>query len=393
MAAPVFFDAFPDGLNLPAGFRNFIASLLADIPAVPPEADIKEWHDLLDCLDSHGIMPILYWQIMRQPSPTLHPPGEVMDELRWAFHSRSARSLQVAKQIKKIVAAFNEQGVDLLVLKGAAFAYGLYPHPATRPHVDIDLLTKPNQIPRARSILKGLGYRCQWEMYSAASAGLYKHEVFHPATSTPNCKQVELHWNFDVSSGLLNDTDADTVFSRAVEVSSELNDGLTFNTLSPVDCLLAVAIHMGIHSSVDPTNLVWIYDIALLAEKLKAADDWAALQERSVAWKGRIPVERALKSAVKWVEIDIPPPFDDFSGWPRPHDSEYRLLSRKRQLKAVSNWTKDSPVGGLRKAATFAGLLFPPPSHIRANYPPAHPWLLPLSYMRRWRKWAGRLGS
>lgn len=253
---PNTFDAFPGGLSLPAGLCNFVASLLAGVPVEPPEAASAEWQDFLEDLQAYWIMPLLYWQIGKLPA-AFHPPAEVMDKLRDTFLAGSGRSMQVAKQIKKIVDAFEAQGVDFLVLKGAAMAPWLYPHPATRTYSDIDLLARPSQTPQAREILKELGYRCICPKFSQSSLHcLYKHEEFVPGMDMPNCKQVELHWNFDLSSGLLNDAEVEAVFSRAVEVSASLSfrgSGATFKTLNPVDCLIANSIHMGIHSS-DPVT-------------------------------------------------------------------------------------------------------------------------------------------
>lgn len=380
--------AFPASLKAAPGFRNYIASLLAGTPSHPPEAALHEWQDFLKELRSHWIAPLLYWQISWM-SKKFYPPLDVIEELRDAFLAASGRSMQVAKQLAKITVAFQEQGVELLVLKGPALASWLYPHPAARPHSDIDLLVRPWQLARGREILKGLSYRCVWDKFDQSSmARLYKHEEFIPGPGMANCKQVELHWNFDPDLGMLDAAEMDGVFTRAVEVNAQ---GLTFKTLSPVDFFIANAIHMGIHSTDPVMRLIWIYDIYLLARKLRTPDDWAALQIRSVAWRGHMVVERALKSAVEWTGLVIPPPFDDFSCWPRPDDAEYQRPSPNCHFKALAGWVEDSHPGNLQKMTAFARLVFPPPSHVRSNYPPAREWLLPLSYARRWLYWAGKL--
>ncbi|MHC4272614.1 MAG: nucleotidyltransferase family protein, partial [Planctomycetota bacterium] len=59
--------------------------------------------------------------------------------------------------LERIAKAFNEAGVPLMALKGAALNLTLYRHPQDRPMVDLDLLVKPADSDRARAILEDVG--------------------------------------------------------------------------------------------------------------------------------------------------------------------------------------------------------------------------------------------
>jgi hypothetical protein len=137
-------------------------------------------------------------------------------------------------------------------------------------------------------------------------------------------------------------------------------------------------------------RLSWIYDTALLAQHLKVDNDWQTLQEMSVAWKARLPLEHCLKMAQVWAGLELPEGFDDFSTWPQPTEDEAAVWEDTMRHHWVTILLKRSlanPSLLLKRVPSLFRLLFPHPDIVRYCYPSSSKWLLPISYMRRWLRW------
>jgi len=99
-----------------------------------------------------------------------------MEKMDYAFLMQTVRAVREERQVRDIVAAFEEEGVRILALKGFALARMVYPDPATRPGADLDLLALPEQMPLARTILENIGYDCAVKMFDTQEK-LYKDEI------------------------------------------------------------------------------------------------------------------------------------------------------------------------------------------------------------------------
>ncbi|MEE8171151.1 MAG: nucleotidyltransferase family protein, partial [Phycisphaerae bacterium] len=60
--------------------------------------------------------------------------------------------------LERVAAKFNEAGVALLVLKGAALNLTVYESPQDRPMCDLDLMVHEQDVDRARVLLEKLGF-------------------------------------------------------------------------------------------------------------------------------------------------------------------------------------------------------------------------------------------
>ncbi|MCP4717088.1 MAG: hypothetical protein GY868_18325, partial [Deltaproteobacteria bacterium] len=81
----------------------------------------------------------------------------------------------------------------------------------------------------------------------------------------------------------------------------------------------------------------------------------------------------------------------DDKNWPQPAPQETKLwhaaaMDRKGIKDYIRLCLSDTRTT-LEKCSALAALIFPAPDIIRLNYPPGRPWLLPLSYLRRWLHW------
>jgi hypothetical protein len=341
---------------------------------------------------------LLYQHIGSLPHEC-RPPDPITDEMRKEFLRSRVRSLRMERQLGSILDAFQGDNVRALVLRGPGMAWSLYPDPAMRPSIDLDLLVLPEQLVQARGILESLGYRCLGKRFEVARDFFRQEEFVHQKNPKGNFV-VDLHWVLWELQPLFEgspEVNIQDLFHRAWNFESS---SLTFETLHPVDALIHGATHLTMIHRRD-MRLIWIYDTALLARHLEVPRDWKAVQESSVAWSARLPLEHSLKMAQVWVGLQLPDGFNDFSTWPGPTEDERAVWSDVMKHHWVTVLLKRSlsrPSGLAKMARSLFRLLFPHPDIVRFCYPPPCDCLLPLSYVRRWRRWfeeivVNRIGS
>jgi hypothetical protein len=370
---------------------TYVRSVLKDESPSAPEVSVDEWSGLLDFLRANWIIPFVYRKIGSLPQECL-PPETIIDEMRQAFLVSCVRSIHMERQLQEIIEAFLEQDVRVLVLRGPALAFSLYPDPAMRPSSDLDLLVAPENVIQARDILESLGYKCLAKRFETAK-DFFREECFVHQSNPGSKFPVDLHWvHWELHPFFKGSEEVDIrdLFQRGWKVETPT---LTFETLHPVDYLIHSAIHLiMIHKS--EMRLSWICDTALLAQHLQVPNDWQTLQERSVAWRARLPLEQCLKMAQVWAGLELPDGFDDFSTWPRPTEDETAVWADTMRHHWVTILLKRSlanPSILLKRVPSLLCLLFPPPDIVRLCYPTSSNWLLPVSYVRRWFRWVDDL--
>ena len=368
---------------------SYVLSLLKDDPIHAPRVSIEEWSELLSILRAHWVSPLLYWLIGRLPDE-FRPPKPIVDRMRTTFQWSRTRCFHLEKQLREIVAAFKDEGVRVLVLKGPALGRTVYPDPALRPASDLDLLVKPDDMVQSREILEDLGYNCDARLFDAEES-LYKDEKFLHLDNPRDYRAIELHWRLHSLLGIRQDAQTEELFDRAIRVETT---SLTFEALDPVDALIHTAINNAFGHD-DGMRLIWAYDVKMLALSLAVPGDWEQLQKRSVQWSARRAVELSIEMARAWLGLRLPQGFDDFTKWPQPTDSEVdswsRVISRHHRLLSMISLRMPPCSGVMEKARLLARLAFPLRDKVCRDFPPPHDLLFPLSYVRRWWYWAKKL--
>ena len=270
-------------LSLPDDLLNYVLSLLKNDPVRPPRATMGQWRELLHILKSHWIIPLLYWQAGRLPDE-FRPPAPVMDQMRGVFQWSRVRSLHMEKQLREITTAFETEGVRLLILKGPAYGKTVYPDLALRPGSDLDLLVLPEAYLKSRGIMERIGYKCEFNIFEGFK-DFYCEENFSSPTNPKEMLPICFHWELHNFFGTKRGNIVQAFVKNASKVGTP---NLNFWILNPVDALIHAALHLLTHHSED-LRLLWIYDIALLSQRLEVPEDWEMLQDRSVKLGGGWP--------------------------------------------------------------------------------------------------------
>ncbi len=187
------------------------------------------------------------------------------------YRMEMLQNLFLESQLQKVLHAFNEAGITVILMKGPVLAYTLYPRPQLRTYHDFDMLIHPGDLSRAHDVLVGMGYTFYEE---------FRANVINEKRTGYNyiLKQADswLEVLVELHTAPHADED-DTVFdvqawwanAQPVTVLGEQT-----LTLSAEDHLLYLCWHYRFHGF---TRLLWLYDLVVLVRSCGPTLDWRAL--------------------------------------------------------------------------------------------------------------------
>ncbi len=212
--------------SLPAAETTLLRALVrasAGGASISSSGETIDWKLLITAAERHRLAPLVFEGLAGFPGA---PAG---------FRARleNIRNLELAKAVVRlhhldeIGEVALREGIDLHLLKGAAFATTLYRDPGLRPMSDIDVLASPSAFERWDSELQALGYSL---VDVSDHASCYRRR----ATGV----LVELHRTLTSAAEFLG-LETDSLLER----SRSLDGGV--RTLSWEDHL----IHLSLHAS------------------------------------------------------------------------------------------------------------------------------------------------
>jgi hypothetical protein len=291
----------------------------------------------------------------------------VRSRLRAALASEEVRYEGYCQLLGPALAALLGDGVDILVLKGAAIAETVYPRPQLRHSHDIDVLVAPRQHAGAVARLQRLG----WQRERAGPES--DTDSFVHAFGLPLC--VHTRW----IRGSLGPTDFAALRSRARRIRLA---GVLVPTPSPADALLHIlgqAVTSGTFRS-----LVWACDAFFCVDRSEEMDWHLFARELR-----KSPLAPAYLQLLGYLhdnlDLALPGVITEALGrgetglsWP---DCEILIASLdagafgRRRMWAASRWAT--------RMLLLKWLLWPRSDVARAISPDVPPWRLPFDNLRR----------
>ena len=260
-----------------------------------------DWDWILRRAEAERLAPLLYAVVRSLPLP-----GAVLDRLRAAWVNGRRQHLLGVEQLCRVLAAFDDEGVPVLTLKGPALGEALYRDPGLRPFTDLDLLIRPADVARALSLLSALGYRHLDVGHSLPYELAWRHAASFLGGDHPDRLPIDLHWGLLDYPGIAPapEIDLQEIWERAVKV--EAWDQPAWG-LCPEDLLIYLALHWGVHHAF--SGLVWRLDLALLLRRYGGTLDWDAVTERARRWRVRGALYVALREIHEEFRVGPPPAF------------------------------------------------------------------------------------
>ena len=286
-------------------------------------------------------------------------------------HLQVVQNLILEQELQNVLRAFNETHISHLLFKGPALAYTFYPEAGLRTYHDIDMLIRPDDLPRAHTVLLKMGYKFYEEYrsnvtdskragfnYSLARSGsqfevsIELHTAPHPS---------EIGTDFAVESLWL--------MAQPIKVLGE-----STLTLHPVDHLLYLCWHYRFHGF---TRLLWLYDLVVMLRAIGQELDWLELVH--AAHRQRLAT--TLYYCLSWCRdlFDVAIPAEVFvrihPPWvcrliveriAMPDPVEMLALARWQSRRIMARRAMVDSTTGLIRAAIQA--LFPSPSSMGRRY-------------------------
>ena len=303
--------------------RNILAQLLAGQSIDLKAATDSELDALLAQAQREGVLALLGQRVAQISNA---PPG-FLQAVAARERALAASSMLMQAECRRVLAALPSE-IPVLVLKGSALAYWLYPQPFLRECSDIDLLlpTRANAEHAAES-LGALGYALHHQPDDLAHELLCRRVL-------GNGMQVDLdvHWrlaNAPVFADLFS-------FEELQAASIALPKlGPTARGLGPVHAFIHACLHRAINVYTGiGDRLKWLYDLHLLAGQFDAGD-WQALEKTCVDRCISGVCAEGIEAAALWFGSIAPPTVLESLNAARAHD---RLDARRMGEWRYMQW-------------------------------------------------------
>lgn len=203
-------------------------------------------------------------------------PSALVDRTAASYRKNTMMMLQRTADLRRLDDALRTAGIPYLVLKGPILAHTVYPEPAMRTMLDLDLLLHDADLERAMKALEEIGYRVP-EHFAGRTT--------NPGDAPPmidtkfGSAVLELHTILD--SMPHGDASIDAAWAGARRVL--IGHGVELPSLDRAEFFAHVVMHVSRHHRFEG-ELRSLLDVALFLQSKEASLDWPPLDEE---WRRR----------------------------------------------------------------------------------------------------------
>ncbi|MBK8046768.1 MAG: nucleotidyltransferase family protein [Anaerolineales bacterium] len=342
-------------------------------------SEAVEWEELRPIAAAGGVAPLLYAVLAGRELA----PLALETWLQQAFTACYARSMFMLVQLEEMLHSFNNAGIPVLLLKGAALIVTVYRQAGLRPMTDLDLLVRQADVARAIALLGSLGFTPLHHDPRMGTAFAYENEIMLRGPQSSGVL-VELHWSLFDSPHHQVHIDMDWFWRTAQPVKVGEADA---DVLCPEALLLHLCGHLALHHRGE-TKLLWKHDIAEVIAHYEATIDWTTVIQRAQQYDLVTPLQEILPACAQEWGVAIPAGVVSAVCELEPTARERRALTRLAAAHgsvAGRFWTDIAGLPGWRTRAGYAWEnLFPSANFMRSRYTVHAPYLVPLYYPYRW---------
>lgn len=240
---------------------------------------------LVGLADHHGLVPLLYESLLAAAPP------ECQEDIRRRFLTHARQALWLTSELLRIVQSLESAGIEALPYKGPVLAELLFGNVARRQFSDLDILLRAADVPRAKEIMRELGYALSLEL-PPREEGAYLASGYEYTFDAPRGRNlVELQWRI-LPRIYAIDFDMEGLFQRATPVCL---GGRQVHSLGAEDVLLVLSVHAAKHMWL---QLSWLADIAALVRSLPLNWDFVQKQAQILGIQRIMAVTFLLTEAV-----------------------------------------------------------------------------------------------
>ncbi|MDQ3348989.1 MAG: nucleotidyltransferase family protein [Acidobacteriota bacterium] len=318
----------------------------------------------------HAMAPLLVRARVSELLPPIYA-SRLVDEAR-----RQAVLTEVReRELKRVLEALHETGVDALLIKGAHLASSCYPESHLRTRSDTDLFVRAGDRRIVGAALARLRYRPQ----SLQTGHLVLGQTLFDRDDAVGAA-LDVHWRIAQPALAASLFEFDDLWSRSVPLTRL---SLVARGPSAADALALACVHQAAHHP-GHDLLLWMYDIHLLLTGFSPDDARAFVKLVEMRRMAAVCVAGLESAAVVFpgplvtdllARLRPADPGEPSAALLRPHG---RLRGILLDLRALDGFEA--------RARLAAGHLFPPPAYMRETFGPSSRAPLAWLYLRRlWR--------
>jgi hypothetical protein len=246
--------------------RQWLADLLCGRSPNAATAPFIDDVDVVQSARAEGVLALLADRLQARPAA---------DPLRRAVVAAARGTTVIAMlreaECRRVLALLHAAGIPVLLLKGSALAWWLYPSPHLRECSDVDLLFASREaVAQAARLLAANGYDRGYVQ------GEQAYElVCRRVLSASFVLDVDLHWALNNAPVFAHAFDFDALSKASIALPALAPNA---RGLSPVHALAHACMHRAINLYTGVgDNLKWLYDLHLLAQRLTPSE-WDELR-------------------------------------------------------------------------------------------------------------------
>ena len=228
-----------------------------------------DWQRFLSLAEHHSVIPRVYRSLVSY-SDELPVQDFSLLSARYEENARSA--LWFTRELIRILKHLEDQGILAMPYKGPALAQILYGDVTARQFSDLDILVRPEDVPKAKGVLDRLGYKPTVRLRVGSERDFIRSGYECPLEGADGAHLIELQWRI-VPRLYSIEFDLTSLLQRAGR--TELA-GRSYATLSWNDLFLVLCVHAAKHLWI---RLSWLGDIAELSRS--AQIDWDVTWQRA----------------------------------------------------------------------------------------------------------------
>ena len=228
------------------------------------------WTYLEELAKFHGVVPLVY-RNLNAICPEL-ASKDTLNSLRRYTQASTLLNGLLAKELVVLLEAFDNNGISVIPFKGPTLAVTAYGDLSLREFVDLDLMVKQDSIPKARKILRLLGYAPKGKTSDAESPEM-RNRRFHTLVKKNGMFRVDLQWLM-ANRYFSFQLDRDHLWENLQSISVA---GKMVKALAPEELLVILCVHGSKHVW---EELKWICDVAELV-RAQEGMDWERLLARA----------------------------------------------------------------------------------------------------------------
>jgi len=360
----------------------------------------QEWSLLWRQACAEGVAPLLYRKldsvvgIDGQSVAVRRQLSELKHQAETEYYQSLAQNQLLFHELGGVLTALEDQGIQVILLKGAALAQTLYEDIGLRLMNDLDLLVRREEIDLAMGILQRHGYTEFYPQRLGMPRGVdqaVSHER-HLRGGLQENLAIELHWNLISGEADRRSPPADWPWEESIPFDTSTmpgQGGVPLHTwiLSPAASLLYAAAHLVLQHG-PQARMLWYYDLHLMLTRWAGAIRWEELPQIAgrLGWADALAL--GLQEAQAYFATPLPPglleslaPYSDPAAR-RIIDLRASAGDERQVATLVASQVYDLPTR-LRLAVALA---FPSPEYMRWRYQPSPEWVWPAYYLvRAWK--------